>query len=82
MSFRNLIATGLLNALLWAGFSGKALGVSFTNGDLLTYSQAEWGDGVDTRTLRRVLLNANYTLFTLQRWASLRLASRDQAASR
>jgi hypothetical protein len=59
MSFRNLIATGLLNALLWAGFSGNALGVSFTNGDFTTYEQADWGDTADG-TNAVALLQANY----------------------
>src|ERR1035438_5646243 len=59
MSCRNLIATGLLSALLWAGFSGKALGVSFTNGDIITYEQASWGDTSDGTDAEALLL-ANY----------------------
>ena len=59
MSFRNLIATGLLNALLWAGFSGKALGVSFTNGDFFTYGQQDWGSATSGTTAPLILV-ANY----------------------
>jgi hypothetical protein len=61
MSFRNLLAIGLLNALLCAGFSGNVLDGSFTNGDFITFGQSDWGDasGIDG-TDAAVLLAANY----------------------
>ena len=59
MSFRNILAMGLLNALLWAGFTGNALGGSFTNGDFVTYNQGTWGD-TQNNTNAAVLLAANY----------------------
>ena len=59
MSFRNLLAIGLLNALLCAGFSGNALGGSFTNGDFITCEQGDWGD-IPTPTNAAWLLEDNY----------------------
>jgi hypothetical protein len=59
MTFRNLFAIGLVNPLFCAGFSGNALGGSFTNGDFFTYDQGDWGD-TQNNTNAAVLLAANY----------------------
>jgi hypothetical protein len=59
MSFRNILAMGLLNALLCTGFSGNALAGSFTNGDLTTFGQSDWGDTAGG-TDGQALLLANY----------------------
>jgi hypothetical protein len=63
MSFRNLLAIGLLNALLCAGFSGNALGGSFTNDDLVTYNQIAWGDTVNNTTASTLLRNNYDTVY-------------------
>ena len=59
MSYRNLLAMGLLNALLCAGFNNNALGGSFTNGDFITYDQADWGDTTDLK-IAAALVSDNY----------------------
>jgi hypothetical protein len=56
---RNLIVVGVVAVLLCAVFNNNALPGSFTNGDVITHVEADWGD-TPTSNNAAGLLQANY----------------------
>jgi hypothetical protein len=59
MTFRHFILVGAVAGLLVAGLHNTARATTFTNGDLITHGQGEWGDDPTTGLAAELLL-ANY----------------------